>query len=834
MNKIQYTLTVLCALAFPIAFLNYAYCQTAETPASNAPGTAVAVNSENAPSGSENSPVNSESATPTPAAAEPTAPTAPTAPAAPETAASTAEAAPEPTEELVPSEPEITHQRESTDIVFRLSKQEKEEIDKLAVQYVDLSVEKIHLEAQQEYYQSEIEKLTQAAESASALNLFLADFGSFARQRRSAAKSIGILLKEELQPLGESMRQNEKHLKTRSEQMHQGWKEMRRVRWENESLNYELESGAKIVAQAASLLSMDKRWFWLAGLIGFVVLFAVVLHERRREIRRWLNGGRARKMRLSKVLFGFIIFLACATFVTFLYGDAIYRALLDVTVSGVTPQTEFSQKIDSLKKEVDELQVKLEEQKAELRNARKALSKPFKDVIPKETESEIGEELYQALSEYRIAVVNSAIYAKKINGIIKLFKEDREVMDSIYAANQKFSKQAAKYLRLKHAIRAGLGVALLGLLAWGLLAFFRSVMQTRYKFRNTCPMCLTEGEMQVLSTPEEYAKASQKYHLDPQSVPAPEPDNATVLCCHEITSKPKRFCNYSYGGKYQRLPKLSVPTLGVPQAGKTFWMTMLYWQLSNGYSCQSKDMSIIPSPATRDLDFGVHELVEQRRLLPATQRDRIPFPVMFEYTDHDSLGRTKLLTSVFDYSGEVTTDVAAEDYRRQRALASDAFLFFLDPTYPWEPQAAALERFNSDLRTQKQINQWRSLRLPIALCLTKIDLLPTIQSWDDAWHKAERFYTDMEKIDPTGEGISKSIIEQRSALVDEIRKDIWPDWDLDGQIKKLFGGRHMFFPMTAVGLEGSGETDLSVRTLSPFGLAEPLFWVMEMNGYPTL
>lgn len=736
-----------------------------------------------------------------------------------------------PVEDVKPVE---THQRESTDVSFRLSQKDKAEIDAMAVEYVDLMVEKIRLEARQEYYTSEIELLNRAADDASAMKLFLADFGSFGRSRRTAAKNIGIMLKDEMHPLAEMMSDNSKRMKTRVDQLHAGWKEIHQVRRENEQLRYELESGTKIVMQLASMLSMDKRWFWLAGLIAFSILFAAVLHEKRRELRRWLNGGRARKMRLSKVLFGFIIFLAIATFITFLFGNQLYRAALDMSVEGKAPKAAFAQQIEQLKKDVDKLQEKADEQTVELRNARKALEKPFNESIPSDKEQKLGENLYREITAYRTAVINNAIYVKQSEALLKAFNEDWEAMNIVYADNQKYSKQATQYLQLKHLLRALLGIILLSLLAWGMFAYFGGVMKQRAKYRNTCPMCLTEGEIQTIRQPEEYATVSRKYQCDPQLVPPPDENGGIAVCTHQMTAKPKRLCNFAYGAQYQNLPKLSIPTLGVPQAGKTFWMTMLYWQLNNGYSSQSKDMVIVPTAATKDLQKSVDELVNKRHLLPATQRDRIPYPMMFQYTDHDPLGRTKVLTSVFDYSGEVTTDVAAEDFRRQRALASDAFLFFLDPTYPWEPQAKALERFNSDLRTQKQIQQWRSLRLPIALCLTKIDLLPTVPNWADAWKKAAKFYGDMERIDPTGEGLSKSIIEQRSALVDELRKDIWPEWDMDAQIKKLFGGRHMYFPMTAVGLEGSGETDLAVRTLSPFGLAEPLYWVMEMNGFPTL
>lgn len=44
----------------------------------------------------------------------------------------------------------------------------------------------------------------------------------------------------------------------------------------------------------------------------------------------------------------------------------------------------------------------------------------------------------------------------------------------------------------------------------------------------------------------------------------------------------------------------------------------------------------------------------------------------------------------------------------------------------------------------------------------------------------------------------------------------------------------MFFPLTPVGLEGCGQTDLNLRTIAPFGLLEPLLWLLERSGYPVL
>jgi hypothetical protein len=97
-----------------------------------------------------------------------------------------------------------------------------------------------------------------------------------------------------------------------------------------------------------------------------------------------------------------------------------------------------------------------------------------------------------------------------------------------------------------------------------------------------------------------------------------------------------------------------------------------------------------------------------------------------------------------------------------------------------------------------------------------------------------RFYEDLSRIDPTGESTKQSVLEERSRLTRELREVIWPGWQIERQIDDLFGGRYAFFPLTPVGLDGRGEADLSLRTISPFGLLEPLLWLLQMTGHPVL
>ena len=150
-------------------------------------------------------------------------------------------------------------------------------------------------------------------------------------------------------------------------------------------------------------------------------------------------------------------------------------------------------------------------------------------------------------------------------------------------------------------------------------------------------------------------------------------------------------------------------------------------------------------------------------------------------------------------------------------------------------QAKALDDVRADFGLREGLVGGKALLLPRALCVSKIDLLAR-QSYalPDGGDAVARFYEDLAKIDPSGEGMTLDVIEARSRVVAGLRDTIWPGWQIERAVDDLFGGRVMFFPLTPVGLDGRGESDLSLRTIAPFGLLEPLAWLLQMNGYPVL
>ena len=129
------------------------------------------------------------------------------------------------------------------------------------------------------------------------------------------------------------------------------------------------------------------------------------------------------------------------------------------------------------------------------------------------------------------------------------------------------------------------------------------------------------------------------------------------------------------------------------------------------------------SPAAEEFDRKIDEILNLRISMEPTPEDKIPRPLVFNFDDRDPLGKSSVLVNIFDYSGEVMRRQTLEDRQRRRALDGDGFLFFLDPTSSSESQANVLANFRNDLCRIKKVRPNSQLHIPVALCVSKIDLL---------------------------------------------------------------------------------------------------------------
>jgi hypothetical protein len=612
----------------------------------------------------------------------------------------------------------------------------------------------------------------------------------------------------------DALRQVSQRLQTEVEKLQETWRGIRTEVNRGQFLLFQVRGSRRVAGQAASLLSVDKRWFWLFGVVAVATLLGVVLHDRRHEIRRMLNGGRARAMGLSEVLTAALAILVLLTLTTFILEDHIYEWLLTLgSGQEVSPRQTLIQHNTELEEQIRAAQQSQQQKSIELDQARQraAAATPAGQV-------EAGNGQAQQFHQQAAAIWTSLALLESLPPAI------RADVDELQGLRDELTRQTQatiRYLRLREGLRGALGVVLLSFAAGGGILFWQGVTHRRRLVAETCPLCL----------------GTRRLESDSASSATPHArDGARMLKCRNLISqRPREECQYSFPAAYRSMVKLCFPTLGVPQAGKTHWLSMIYWELNRGNYPQTVQFEKIKSRSSADFDRGVEEILTSRIGTAATQRDRIPHPLVFNFRDHDRWSRSNLLVNIFDYSGEVTADMGVDDYRRRRALEADGYFFFLDPTFPTEPQAKAVNDFREDLRLVKGVRTGRSIRAPVALCVTKIDLLAN-QSYalPGGGDAIARFYAELARIDPTGESLDRRVLEARSRLTARLRETIWPGWHIERQVHELFGGRYMFFPLSPVGLDGRGETDLSLRTIAPFGLLEPLAWLLEMSGYPVL
>lgn len=673
-----------------------------------------------------------------------------------------------------------------------------------AAEYVQASSEQLRATADNVFLTDRATKLEDLARS----GLPLLDSLRAVPDASTRNALLGVL-QANAKPVVDSLRQAAADQAHRDNELVDKWKEARAAIYEGRQAIFHLNEQNHFAGQLVFLLGIDNRWFWLFGLAAIGTLAAVVVHERRHDVRRRLNGGKARDLGLSRILAALLLLLALSTLATFVSADRIYMALRTAGVrSEAPPAAQADKELQEVKFKRDAAKEELTKAKAKHDGAREAFLLRIAPVIS--SDDRLAEQWKEAVLQLQ-AIAASSLFQV---GVIQQLEEDVKLAESVRQELDAAETRHASYYLQRELIRFGLGAALLGLVAVGGVLFHRGIRRRRYHIRNTCPLCLAEGTFEIMANGH----------------PGTDSVSEMIQCKNLISEDPYEECEFTFLTMYREMPKICFPTLGIPQAGKTHWVSMVYRELTKGNYPRLVQFAKVRSTATEDFDRVVDEVINKRISPMATQTDRIPRPLVFNFLDRDRFGQSNMLVNIFDYSGEVVRHMTLQDRQRRRALDGDGFLFFLDPTYPAEEQALALANFAEDLHSVKGVKIGNQIHTPVALCVSKIDLLPT-QPYAEPGQNGVigDFYRDLADI---GWELSLSGIARRSEAIAALRETIWPGWQIQRQIHDLFGGRYKFFPLTPIGLDGAGENDLSQRVIAPLGLLEPLLWLLHMNGYP--
>jgi hypothetical protein len=373
------------------------------------------------------------------------------------------------------------------------------------------------------------------------------------------------------------------------------------------------------------------------------------------------------------------------------------------------------------------------------------------------------------------------------------------------------AQQQANF-RIRTGIKIGLCLGFAGLAFVPMRRARRQLSKEQEEQTGQCPRCLATGALQLKMT-------------DAQDERYPEPQ---YLECGE--------CQHEFRASYQKLPRICFPTVGIRGSGKTHWLVTAYDLAKRNRVPVRASIQNAPSLADPEFDQLIEQTLENHKGARGTSLG-LPLPLVFHVQDRDRLGRNAAILNLFDFSGEIMAKHINSDTFRRRALLMDGFVLFLDPTQVQsrkdaplvlKDQVKALSAFHEEMRDMRGIDAGTPVPVPIAVCISKLDLLTTHSPYAGQarpWLKSLR--------ESFGRPVSLAEMQIRSKLCEQALAVMFPGWNLTRTLEENFGGRYMFFPMTPVGLVESelGQSDLSKRTFSPVGVFEPICWLLHMHGY---
>lgn len=290
-------------------------------------------------------------------------------------------------------------------------------------------------------------------------------------------------------------------------------------------------------------------------------------------------------------------------------------------------------------------------------------------------------------------------------------------------------------------------------------------------------------------------------------------------------------CGFEQPDSQSKLRQLRFPTIGYTKSGKTVWMTFFHRAiLHNSHTGATFKLAEIPDAIRSNLeelserfmmpnatltDFNAKKLGENQQFL-MTFRDRLP-PV----------SASGLLT-LYDLSG--ATSASGAEGTQQQTLAyrqTEGFLYFIDAentnTEGINQQRKQLNDFCEQIRAERKILNGH-IPVPIAVCVAKMD-----QNRIDAGEDKREVSLEnkLRDINPDNT-LNNRLIQARHKIVLDNLGELFPRWNIDETFRQLVGGRFMYFPMSA------GDFSDENLHIDPFGIVEPVAWLMHMHGLETL
>ncbi len=291
---------------------------------------------------------------------------------------------------------------------------------------------------------------------------------------------------------------------------------------------------------------------------------------------------------------------------------------------------------------------------------------------------------------------------------------------------------------------------------------------------------------------------------------------------------------------YLTVPRLCFPTVGVRSSGKTHMLVTAFDRVRKR---TTPTVAIVqPAPSGSDVDRRFDQLVDEvlhRRGVAGATDLSLPDPILIHVRDADRTASSSALVNLFDYSGELINPDVDVNMLKATAVRMDGFMLFLDPTQLYgdganvtlDQQLAMLDEFLAHMRKERKIPVGEVIPVPVAICVPKFDLL--ISDNPIGGQSVHYIRELLEHLNPVPRQVTLDVIRKRSDLVEQMLPLLFPGVEIRGVVEGYFGKQVMFFPMSSVSLSEHelGVKELDRRTMAPFGVAEPMMWLLHMHGY---
>lgn len=384
------------------------------------------------------------------------------------------------------------------------------------------------------------------------------------------------------------------------------------------------------------------------------------------------------------------------------------------------------------------------------------------------------------------------------------------------------------------------GVAAVALFGLAIAPYWMARRARRAALRlatRTCPRCFRLDTLKVERTRSSRADAAGRGGKKSAKPPADadEPEDAECVC-----SK----CGLRFRKSFLSVPRLCFPAVGVRSSGKTHMLATAYdrvrKRMAPTVATVQPARSTNEGEAERRFEQFIHLIVNLRGEAGATDRS-LPNPILVHIRDADKQGPNSALVNLFDYSGELVNRDVDVNQLKATAVRMDGFMLFLDPTQLYgegakvtlDQQLSMLDEFLAHMRKERKVPVGGAIPVPVAVCISKFDLLLSENPISGQAVQFTRYMLEhLTPADPRQTTLE--LIRARSELVERMLPLMFPGVDIREIVEGYFGRQLMFFPLTSVNLV---ERELGVKNLArrsaiiPYGVAEPIVWLLHMHGY---